>query len=739
MKRPLPANTYITIFVLVGLILFGLISSNLIYKVRKVQKFVADETSLFARSELQSAILTVSRDAQRISTDLADWDEIHQQLNDPTYYVYWRELRLKKTERFPAYLAGIELYDPDGKALVALPYQNLPLYIPAQNEFIRHEGDKLFLYVFSTIKTRDGNERVAGYVGIKINFLAALERLNRFAYIDITSVAPAHAFDNAVQPTEIAGKLDFAVMGEPSSSRIGEVLLETLRDYFLLFAGALFLFYWITTTTFIKPLKRLDKYLAELRRGQRAGRNGDDADLSPVKEMVTLQRSLNEYQDELDVAQSRLDRQNVELWQLAHHDPLTGVSNRLAFDEDWGRMIDMASDKRIDVSLILFDCDFFKAINDTYGHEVGDRVIQGLADRLQNALRKGDKLYRLGGDEFVTLLLNAGRDEAHAIATRCADEVSRHEFSRLGIKETIKLSIGIAHAQGIDIANLSELPRQADMAMYHAKRSTREKIVHYADNLDQEVSALVSNRIVNAVLLAIHNGTGLELHYQPVLRSADMQIDFYEALARVRDESGIISPSDIFPIITRRGLEVEFDRAILQALQHDIETGHIPPGIGISVNISGAFLGQKGFCDHFDTLIPYLSERRIIIELTETSFITHLQHASDCLRQLREQGFMVALDDFGSGYSSIRYLANMPVDIVKFDIAMVHDLNKDERTRRIIRHTAQLIRDTGYELVAEGIESEEIHQRVLSLDATHLQGYLYGRASRTPQSSQLPD
>lgn len=736
MKRPLAANTYIIIFVAVGLVLFGLISSNLIYKVRKVQRVIAEETSLYARNELHNAIQNVMRDTQRISSELTDWDEIHQQLNDPTYYVYWRELRLKKTERFPAYLVGMELYDSNGKALVALPYQNLPLFIPAQGELIRNEAGGLYLYKFSPIKSRGTSEQIAGYLGIKIDFLAALERLNRFVYIDVTSLTPHPGLEDNHSPNTIVGKLDFAVMGEPSSSRLGDVLLDSLRDYFLLFAGTLFLFYWIATTTFIQPLRRLDQYLSELRRGYRATTDSDDYNLPPVKEMVTLQRSLNEYQDELDLAQSRLDRQNIELWQLAHLDPLTGVSNRLAFDEDWGNLVEMARDKRIDVSMILFDCDFFKAINDTYGHEVGDRVIQSLAERLHSALRKGDKLYRLGGDEFVTILINSGQDEAHAVATRCADEVNKYAFSRLGIKETIKLSIGIAHAEGVDIANLSELPRQADMAMYHAKRSTREKIFHYSHDLDQDAAALVSNRIVNAVLNAIENGTGLEMHYQPVLHSAGLEIDFYEALARIRDETGLISPSDIFPIITRRNLEIEFDRAILRAVEQDIVADLIPTGIGISINISGAFLGLKDFCEHFGGLAAQTSNRRIIIELTETSFITHLQHASECLRQLREHGFTIALDDFGSGYSSIRYLANMPVDIVKFDISMVHDLNKDERTRRIIKHTAQLIRDIGYELVAEGIESEEIHQRVTSLDVTHLQGYLFGRASRPPASPQ---
>jgi EAL domain-containing protein (putative c-di-GMP-specific phosphodiesterase class I) len=183
---------------------------------------------------------------------------------------------------------------------------------------------------------------------------------------------------------------------------------------------------------------------------------------------------------------------------------------------------------------------------------------------------------------------------------------------------------------------------------------------------------------------------------------------------------------DIFPIIARRRLDVELDKAVLRAIEKDLESGLFPQGAGVSVNVSGALLALNDFCEFFGGLSKYLDRHPIIIEITETSFISHLQHASDCLRKMRQNGFLVALDDFGSGYSSIRYLANMPVDIVKFDISMVHDLNKDQRTRIIIEHTADLITTAGYKLVAEGIENAEILERAKALGPSHLQGYLFG-------------
>ncbi|HEY9148242.1 MAG TPA: EAL domain-containing protein, partial [Gammaproteobacteria bacterium] len=155
-------------------------------------------------------------------------------------------------------------------------------------------------------------------------------------------------------------------------------------------------------------------------------------------------------------------------------------------------------------------------------------------------------------------------------------------------------------------------------------------------------------------------------------------------------------------------------------------SGLLPPGVGVSINVSGALIALNDFCHYFTALSAFLEQHPIIVEITETTFISHLQHASSCLQKLRNKGFRVALDDFGSGYSSIRYLANMPVDIVKFDIAMVHDLNKDQRTRIIIEHTARLITEAGYELVAEGIEDEAILERAGGLHPTYLQGYLFG-------------
>jgi len=724
MLRQFTAKTYLLALSLFGLALFAVFGFNLLVRGDQIQQAMLQEKQQAAGEELKRAITTVVSATHHTLDDLAQWDEIHQQLGDPTYYVYWRELRLKKSQRFPAYIHGLELYGPDRTSLVSLPYQNFPSHVPDQVMSLQRLQGKEYLMAYAPIKERDSSEKVQGYLGIQIDFIAAMRELNRFVAIDPTTLDFPPKVAGTLPVSDVSNVIQFEPVSEAASSRLGDILITSLRDFFFLFASMLVVFYFTVALLFVRPLVSLQEYIGRLRRGE--GAHAAEP-VAAVTELVTLRESLTDYQRELDHARSQLDQQNVELWQLAHRDALTGAKNRLAFDEDWNKLLQLARDKRIDISLMLLDCDFFKAINDTYGHEVGDRVIQSISESLRGVLREGESLYRLGGDEFVTVLINAGRDEAHQVAHRCIDAVQNDAFKQLGIKETIKLSVGLAHASGLDIANLSELPRQADVAMYHAKSSTREKIVHYVPSLEQNASALVSNRIVGAVLQALETGEGIKMHYQPLVDADSHQPVYYEALVRISDAGGPISPVDIFPIIARRRLDVELDKAVLRAIEQDLKSGHIPDGVGISVNVSGALLALNDFCEFFSGLATHLANHPIVIEITETSFISHLQHASECLRKLRQHGFLVALDDFGSGYSSIRYLANMPVDIVKFDISMVHDLNKDQRTRIIIEHTAALINEAGYKLVAEGIESAEILQRAAALNPSHYQGFLFGK------------
>ncbi|TNF36183.1 MAG: bifunctional diguanylate cyclase/phosphodiesterase, partial [Gammaproteobacteria bacterium] len=365
-----------------------------------------------------------------------------------------------------------------------------------------------------------------------------------------------------------------------------------------------------------------------------------------------------------------------------------------------------------------------------YGHDIGDKLIIAMANLLQNSLREGDKLYRIGGDEFITILWNTNAETAEKIAQRCQQSIRAYPFTELGIKETVAISIGIAHCDCNTSAHLDDLPRQADIAMYHAKRPGSRSIIHYDRSYEHDAAPLISNRIINAVLKAANSAEGLVIFYQPIVSSESSEIEYYEALLRIEDTQGIIGAGDIFPVAEKLSLEAELDLEIIRQIDRDLTNNVVPANTGVSINCSSALFSLPDLIQHVSCLCQHLPDYTIILEVTEKTLITNLSMVSMKLTELRELGFQIALDDFGSGYSSIRYLANMPVDIVKFDISMIRQLANADRSRSIISGTARVILDSGFKLVAEGIENEELRQLVIAMGATHLQGYALGRPMR---------
>jgi EAL domain-containing protein (putative c-di-GMP-specific phosphodiesterase class I) len=180
-------------------------------------------------------------------------------------------------------------------------------------------------------------------------------------------------------------------------------------------------------------------------------------------------------------------------------------------------------------------------------------------------------------------------------------------------------------------------------------------------------------------------------------------------------------------VVELRGLECEFDLAVLERVRRDLAAGRIPAGAGVSLNVSGPGIVNARVNDKLMQYAPLMPAYKLVLEVTETSLITQIAQASTNLNRLRREGFTIALDDFGSGYSSLRYLSSMPVDLVKFDISMVHSLEETGRQALFVEDLARMIKDAGYKLVAEGIESEALLQRVTALGFSHAQGFHIGR------------
>ena len=724
-------HTLLVVFLTGGILTFVGLGINLLVKVQEVNQAASTERLTSANLELSRALQTLLENATELSLRFSSWDEVQQQISTPTYYAYWREQRMQKVRQLPDYVVDMELYNNEGNTLVKPLTSSLPDPVPANEQFFTHEHNTLFLYRFSPVYDRIDTHKVIGYTGIKLDVLPALLSLYHFSHIQIDSINSANFANTLTTVNEILPYLEFEPRPSPQSTNLESLVKWNLLQFSILMAALVLVMYFLFSYFLKRPLAALVKQINILRAGNPSPLLESQLPLA-VSEIDTLKESLIRYQFDLDKVHSKLDRQNVELWHLAHHDPLTGTYNRRAFDDDWHNLTQLFQDQRISISYVLFDCDHFKAINDTYGHQIGDELIKIIATTLQKCLRKGDKLYRLGGDEFAAVILNTSVEGVAYIAERCLRVIQFYPFKDLGIKEPVTISIGIASAEGIDSNELKALPRHADLAMYHAKKSSL-KVQVYTQQMGED-SSVLSSHIVNAVLAAVKENKRILPHYQEIRRCNTNTVSFYEALVRLKDVDGMIYPGDIFPVVNRHALDAEFDYGIIAAIQRDLEAGIIPSGTGVSINLSAATLIQPDLDQQIVGLLPYLHSHTIMMEVTETSFISYLSQATDNLNELRRLGFIIALDDFGSGYSSIRYLANMPVDIVKFDIAMIQTMQESTPNRKIVEHIAKMIRDAGYQLIAEGIEDQETLELVIEMGATHVQGYYFDKPTRLPHN-----
>jgi len=346
-------------------------------------------------------------------------------------------------------------------------------------------------------------------------------------------------------------------------------------------------------------------------------------------------------------------------------------------------------------------------------------------------------VYRLGGDEFATIHLDTNKQSCVKIAERCQQEISRSSLAKFGIDEPIRLSMGIASVDSPDVKELSDMIWQADIAMYSAKQPGQSHVAVYTEEMSQNSKGLLSSWINNAVYDALEQGTGITMYYQPIVNLKTDRIEYYEALVRIIRDGELISPLYIFQLVESRRIEVEMDLAIFRQIFHDLETTKIPPGKGVSINVSGPGIINTKVIQELKTFVPFLKQYKIVLEITETSLITQIEKASEHIQMLREMGFIIALDDFGSGYSSLSYLATMPVDIVKFDISLVRCMKKQNQ-ENIIKHLATMIQETGHQLLAEGIEDHESNLKIKTLGFDYGQGYFYGRPDNNVQT-KLPD
>jgi diguanylate cyclase (GGDEF)-like protein len=412
----------------------------------------------------------------------------------------------------------------------------------------------------------------------------------------------------------------------------------------------------------------------------------------------------------------------------ALHDPLTGLLNRVAMREQIRTLVPapQATEGRWAAMLVL-DLDGFKAVNDTLGHPAGDMLLNHVADRLRASIRPIDVVARLGGDEFAVLLTQLpDASKAAEIATLLLDRLRTGLYTVHGIELTVDASVGIAlipeHGEDADL-----LLQRADVAMYQAK-SSRAGIVVYDEATDLHDVAELG--LLAELRRAIETDE-LVLHYQPKACLATGDIVGVEALVRWQHPvRGLLGPAAFIPLAENTGLMAPLTEWVLRrAMEQAASWRHRGLTLPVAVNVSPRSLLDGNLAG---TLLRLLADaglpsHLLEIEITETAIMADPDGAVRMLRQLQAMGVRVSIDDFGTGYTSLSYLKQLPVHTLKIDRVFVADILENHKDQAIAESIIALGHKLGLSVIAEGIENDDVWQRLISLNCDEGQGYHLAR------------
>ena len=408
---------------------------------------------------------------------------------------------------------------------------------------------------------------------------------------------------------------------------------------------------------------------------------------------------------------------------LARIDAVTGIANRHAFTERLDQAFS-ALQSAPSFAVHWIDLDRFKEVNDTFGHPIGDALLQQVARRLTNVVRSQDFVARIGGDEFAVIQEGVtSRSAAAALAGRIIEVVSA-SYELGGCLMDIGASAGVVVAP-FDGASSLELQRNADIALYRAKAEGRRRHIAFDPIFVEEIK---KRRILEQDVLAALRQGDFTLHYQPVIDVAGERVRVCEALMRWSHPAfGPVSPAVFIPIAEAMGIMGKLGAfAVAQACRDALAW---PSHIKVAVNVSAVQLAQSDFYDVVVKVLEDLSfpPERLELEITETVLMGDDGVTMETLTALRGLGITFALDDFGTGYASLNYLRRFPFDKIKIDQTFIRDSTNEVECIAIMRAITTLAQSLGMETVAEGVETPDHVARVRAAGCDGLQGYLIGR------------
>jgi len=413
---------------------------------------------------------------------------------------------------------------------------------------------------------------------------------------------------------------------------------------------------------------------------------------------------------------------------LAYRDSLTGLPNRLLFADRLEQAVMRSERSRTSMALMLVDIDDFKLVNDSFGHEAGDKLIKAVGDLISKSLRRADTIARLGGDEFAVIIEGIdGPEDAISIADNLTT-ILEHNV-RLDDQETYtSASIGIAVFPG-DGNDARSLLKNADTAMFRAKENGRHCFQFYKPEMS--VSAMERLDLENSLKAAFENDEFL-VHYQPVIDIHKNEVVGVEALLRWQHpDKGMVQPSDFVSTVEDCGLIVALGEWLIFSVCKQIKVWH-DAGLEnqcVSINLAPRQFKEQDLVALFSQAMAEnnLEGSSLSVEVTERTLIDNIGEVESTLKKLRGMGMTIALDDFGTGYASLAYLKEFPVDVVKIDRAFVAGIPDNEEDSSVVDAIAGLTRGLKLSLHAEGVENERQLNVLKGLGCQFGQGYYWSK------------
>lgn len=428
------------------------------------------------------------------------------------------------------------------------------------------------------------------------------------------------------------------------------------------------------------------------------------------------------------IAEQKLQKSHSDLDYLAHHDPVTQLSNRIMFHVHLDHAINVARREKSGFAVLFLDLDDFKKINDSLGHMAGDELLQILARRFSRTLRDSDLIARFGGDEFAFLVVPASsHDEVSTVANKVLSE-ARKPFDLARGRYNLSASIGISLFPG-DAGDVDTLIQHADLAMYHAKKLGGDRHFFYTREIDRLATERL--RIEQELRWALEHDE-LEIWYQPLVSLNDGAVTGLEALLRWRHQSrGILLPSEFISVAEMTGLILPIGSWVIEQACLDFR-GLLADGFSIqrvAVNLSVRQFEQSDFVDRLAALLEEsgFHPGRLELELTESILMGSVEGSVEKLETLHEMGVTFAIDDFGTGYSSFDYLKRLMVDRVKIDASFVAGLEDSADDRAIVSSMISVAGTLGFDVTAEGVENETQKGFLRANRCDEIQGYLVSK------------